>query len=149
MQPIIRPTGILMEGNRILLVKQDVTESRHWALPGGRLEFGETIERCLIREIKEETGLDVLVRELLYVCDRIHQNSHVVHMTFLLEKTGGKIRTSHESQLEKEKIKQVEMVPFDRLREYGFSSTFQELVKSNFPERGSYKGDFKKFYGTW
>ena len=46
MAPIVRPTGILIEENKILLVKQDVTETRHWALPGGRSEFGETIEQC-------------------------------------------------------------------------------------------------------
>ena len=45
----IRVTGILIEDQKILLVKQKVTDSRHWSLPGGTLEFGETIAECLIR----------------------------------------------------------------------------------------------------
>ena len=147
MRPIVRPTGILIEEHKILIVKQDVTATRHWALPGGALELGETIEQCLVREIKEETGLDVLVKELLYVCDRIRQDSHVVHMTFLVEKIGGRLRTGQELLLEKEKIRELDMVPVDKLQDYGFSPTFCGLVKSNFPERGSYKGDFNKFYG--
>jgi len=68
-----RVTGVLAEGNRILLLKQDVTKSssRKWSLPGGTLEAGETIECCPIREMKEETGLDVEIGDLLYICDRI------------------------------------------------------------------------------
>jgi len=146
---IVRPTGILIEENKVLLVKQDVTENRSWALPGGRLELGETLEQCLVREMKEETGLDVLVKELLYVCDRIREDSHVVHMTFLVEKIGGRLRTDQELQLRKEKVQKVDMVPVDKLHEYGFPPKFSALVKSNFPERGSYQGNFKDFYGEW
>ena len=146
--PIVRPTGILIEENRILLVKQDVTEARHWALPGGRPEPGETLEQCLVREMKEETGLDVSVKELLYITDRFYQSSHVVHILFLLEKVGGKLRSGKDLQVETEKIKELAMVPLDSLQEYGFPLKFSELAKSNFPEKGSYKGDFKEFYGA-
>ena len=52
-----RVTGILIEDQKILLVKQKVTDSRNWSLPGGALEFGETLEECIIREMFEETGL--------------------------------------------------------------------------------------------
>jgi mutator protein MutT len=149
MEPLVRPTGILIEDGRILLVKQRVTETRHWALPGGRLEPGETIEQCLIREIKEETGLDISVKELLYVCDRIRQDSHIVHMTFLVEKTGGGLFNIHELKLRKEKVSEAQMVPVDKLHDYGMPPAFCGLVKSNFPGRGSYKGDFKNFYGEW
>ena len=146
-RPIVRPTGILIEENNILLVKQDVTETRHWALPGGRPESGETLEQCLVREMKEETGLDVQVKELLYITDRFYQDYHVVHILFLVERVGGKLRSGKELQVETEKIKKLAMVPLDRLQEYGFPTKFGELAKFDFPERGSYKGNFKDFYG--
>jgi mutator protein MutT len=146
-RPIVRPTGILIEDNKILLVKQDVTEKRHWALPGGRPESGETLEQCLVREMKEETGLDVRVKELLYITDRFYQDTHVVHILFWIEKVGGKLRSGKELQVETEKIKELSMVPIDRLQEYWFPPKFVELAKSDFPGRGSYKGDFKDFYG--
>jgi len=141
MEPIVRVTGVLIEGDQILLVEQDVTKSRHWSHPGGALEFGETIEQCLVREMKEEIGLDVSVNGLIYVCDRIQNDSHVVHITFLVSKKGGKLGTGDGPEFAKGKIKSVKMVPVCDLSEHGFSTTYCNLVESGFPDRGAYKGN--------
>lgn len=144
----MRPTGILIEDGKILIVKQEVSEQRHWSLPGGALEYGETIEQCLVREMKEETGLDVKVKELLYITDRFrHMNNHIVHMTFLVDRVGGKSQLENWKHKDIKEIRDVRMIPVDELTKYGFSPTFYRLVKDNFPGRGSYKGDFHKFYG--
>ncbi len=46
----------------ILLIKRDTVPFKgYWALPGGRAEPGETVEQTVVREVKEETGLDVSV----------------------------------------------------------------------------------------
>lgn len=46
----------------ILLIKRNTVPFKgYWALPGGRAEPGETVEQTVVREVKEETGLDVKV----------------------------------------------------------------------------------------
>ena len=138
MEPAVRVTGVLIEGDKILLVEQNVTKTRHWSLPGGALEFGETIEQGLIREMREETGLDVSVGNLLYVRDWIPDDGHVVHITFLVSKLGGNLGTGDGAEFAVGKIKSVKMVPLDELRKYGFSDAFCDIVEAGFPNRGTY-----------
>ncbi len=46
----------------ILLIKRDTIPFKgYWALPGGRAEPSETVEQAIVREVKEETGLDVAI----------------------------------------------------------------------------------------
>jgi 8-oxo-dGTP diphosphatase len=48
--------------NKILLIKRSTPPFvGYWALPGGRVDHGETVEQTIVREVKEETGLDVTV----------------------------------------------------------------------------------------
>ena len=59
-------TAIVSDGQgRIALVKRKDNEL--WALPGGGMELGESIEQGAVREVKEETGLDVEVVGLVGV----------------------------------------------------------------------------------
>ena len=63
-----------------------------WAMPGGKVEEGETLADALVREMQEETGLDVEPGRLLYVCDHLPGNgTHVVHLTFEARRTGGTV----------------------------------------------------------
>ena len=86
----VRVTGVLVEGERLLLVRQAVTPTRGWSLPGGSVEPGETLETAMVREIKEETGLDVSVSRLLYLAE-IPEES-LLHVTFELTREGGDLR---------------------------------------------------------
>ncbi len=142
MNPKIRATAVLIDDGCILLVEQQVTESlpRGWSLPGGTVEAGETLQACVIRETKEETGLDVAVDKLLYVCDRIADGRHVVHLTFAVRRVGGELQVGAEPEPGANPIRSVEMVPLSALGEYGFSRRFCELALAGFPEAGSYQG---------
>jgi ADP-ribose pyrophosphatase YjhB (NUDIX family) len=154
MEIIVRAAVILLEDNRMLLIKQYVTPTRGWSMPGGHLEPQETIEQCLIREWKEETGLEVKIKELLYVTDRFRgSDTHVVHFTFLLERTSDKPGEYEWTHLDPRpskssaELREIKMVPINKLDDCGFSPKFCQLVITGFPGRGSYKGDFHTFYG--
>ena len=57
---------IELEGDRVVLIRRR-NPPLGWALPGGFVDEGECVERAAVREAKEETGLEVELRELLYV----------------------------------------------------------------------------------
>ena len=135
----VRVTGILIEDEKVLLVNQKVS-NRNWSLPGGRVENGETLEEAMIREMREETGLEVKIKKLLYVCDKPDASPSLLHITFLLEKVEGEI-TLPSNEFDHNPIHDVQMVPIiELLSQYGFSETFIKLVNEGFANAGSYQG---------
>lgn len=136
----IRVTGVLIEDEKILLVKQKVNDKRNWSLPGGKLERGETLEQGIIREMKEETGLDVAVEKLLYICDVSATGNTLLHISFLLKSTSGEISLPS-NELENNPIYDVRFVNVNDLCDYGFAQQFVDLIKNNFPDTGKYVGD--------
>jgi 8-oxo-dGTP diphosphatase len=82
-------TGIVITRGTHFLISKRLGPCRLgvgvWALPGGAIEAGESIEECTIREAKEETGLDVIpVKDLLdgshvwYVYDKVRESSPII-----------------------------------------------------------------------
>jgi mutator protein MutT len=54
--------GVIVDGDRVVVLRNERDE---WELPGGRLEVGESIHECLVREVREELGIDVTAGPLL------------------------------------------------------------------------------------
>jgi len=135
----IRVTGLLIQGGEILLVNQKVSPNRMWSLPGGRLEQGETLEEGIVRELFEETGLNVKVVKLLYICDKTDAIPPLLHITFMLEKVCGEIKLPT-NEFDENTIYDVKMVDIDELTNYGFTELFRDIVKREFPNAGNYMG---------
>jgi ADP-ribose pyrophosphatase YjhB (NUDIX family) len=133
-------TGVVIEDDRILLLNQDTDAGRSWSLPGGKLEDGETLAAALVREMREETGLDVEPGRLLYVCDHLPGNgTHVVHMTFEARRTGGTVGDIA-AGADTTPIRGVEFVKLSELPALGFTDLFAGLAMAGFPGAGSYMG---------
>ena len=86
----VRVTGILLQNDRILLVKQRISARREWSLPGGTVEVGETLTEACRREVWEETGLYTSVRSLAFLAHRT--DPPLFDAGFLLSRVGGTIR---------------------------------------------------------
>ncbi len=64
--PRIVVSGILVKDKKILLVKEVLEDKKeYWIFPGGGVKFGEKLEKALKREMREEIGLEVDVKEFL------------------------------------------------------------------------------------
>lgn len=69
-------------------------ERGRWEFPGGSIEFGETMENALVREVREEFGFEIVVDELLDVVDHIipQEHQHWISPTFLCRVKSGEPR---------------------------------------------------------
>jgi 8-oxo-dGTP diphosphatase len=82
--------GAVVKDNKILLIKRSKKPYLgYWALPGGKIEYGEHPEEAALREIKEETGLDCesqglkgIISELIYN----NNNKKVAHFMLFIHK---------------------------------------------------------------
>jgi 8-oxo-dGTP diphosphatase len=57
----------LMEGKLLMVLQGKPEEEKRWSVPSGGLEKGETIEECCVREVWEETGYVVKIKEKLHI----------------------------------------------------------------------------------
>jgi 8-oxo-dGTP diphosphatase len=78
---------MLMKENKILLGQRNVDPEKAdsalngagtWTMPGGKLEFGETLEEGATREVKEETGIELKKVEVMCVNNEIMDQAHFV-----------------------------------------------------------------------
>ena len=87
--PIPASAVVIVQDERILLVKRAVEPRKGlWSLPAGFIEIDETVRECAVRELKEETGLDVELDGIVdvatvfddprYVCLLVVFSGHVV-----------------------------------------------------------------------
>jgi 8-oxo-dGTP diphosphatase len=63
----VRAQVVLLEGDRVLMARHDRAGCIFWVLPGGAVEPNETVEEAAVREVLEETGLEIRLLRLLFV----------------------------------------------------------------------------------
>lgn len=85
--------------NKVLIVKRHPksrTDPEMWELPGGKVEKGEHFADALVREIKEETNLDVDVGDFAEAIQNDYAHKRTVQLMMYLENVKGNIKISEE-----------------------------------------------------
>jgi 8-oxo-dGTP diphosphatase len=101
--------------NKILLIKRRTVPFKgFWALPGGRVDPGETVEQTVVREVKEETGLDVAIAGKVGDYHEQGVQGGVAYdyypACFIVKVVGGEIKRQ-ESEIEEAKLFSLNDVP--------------------------------------
>ncbi|MBQ6344746.1 MAG: NUDIX domain-containing protein [Methanobrevibacter sp.] len=100
-----RPYGLTVRGiiknnaNEILIVKRHPksrTDPEMWELPGGKVEKGEFFADALVREIKEETNLDVNVGDFAEAIQNDYMHKRTVQVMMYLDDVKGDVKISDE-----------------------------------------------------
>lgn len=138
-RPVVGVGGVIIENGRALLIRRGSEPLRgEWSIPGGTLEIGESLQEGVARELREETGLDVRVLELIEVFDRIFPGEgleasgqkrqprfHFVIVDYLCERISGEACAGSD-------VTHVAFASEDELDQYHLTETATRVLKKAF-----------------
>ncbi len=96
--------AVIFKDDKVLLVlRKNEPAGGWWAIPGGKVRSGETLKEALRREIREETGLEIMPLEVVYVFDLIEKepggavSRHYVIIDYAARVNGGRLKAGDDA----------------------------------------------------
>ena len=136
--PVIGVGAVVWRGDRVLLIKRGKPPLLNtWSLPGGRQELGETVAEAARREVFEETGLDVVVHDVIAVVDSIHRDEqdaiqfHYTLIDVLAEWQSGEARAADDATA-------VAWATLDELSHYELWSETERIIRLSAERRNEH-----------
>lgn len=103
--PVVAVGGVLFENRQVLLIKRANEPAKGlWAIPGGKVQAGETLNEALIREFREETALDIEAGEQIYQFEPMERDEegkliyHYLIIDFLVKRRSGECKAGDDAQ---------------------------------------------------
>ncbi len=137
-KPIVGVGVLIREGEKYLLIRRAAEpDAGLWSIPGGLVELGERAAEAARREALEETGLDVVIDEVLSVVDKIVEDDeerikyHFVIVDYLAKVRGGNLKASSDAS-------DARWMEASKFPSYELSPTLVQLLREKglYPETG-------------
>lgn len=128
MGPQVCVGAVVVEDECLLLVRRGHGPAAgEWSVPGGRVELGETLAEAVVREVAEETGLDVVCDELVGWVERIGHDHHFVIFDFRATPIGASDTKPHAG----DDAAEVAWVPLGQLTELRLVDGLAEFLATH------------------
>lgn len=94
MDTIVVTAAIIEKEGKFLLAqrKENTSQGLKWEFPGGKIEFGETPEQCLVREIQEELNIIIEVKEIFDVVSHVYGEKQIILLCYKCSYVGGELK---------------------------------------------------------